>query len=97
MYLPGRDSLVISNSNLELECYNFASLQAATDNKVDAQKDITKEDPSSLKIIPEWICNLGEHPNHMIPHLNRYTRQTDIVVTGENTYFILNEKGEIRY
>ena len=47
MYLSGRDSLVISNSNLELECYNFASLQAATDNKVDAQKDITKEDPSS--------------------------------------------------
>lgn len=33
----------------------------------------------------------------MVTHLNRYTRQTDIIVTGETTLFVLNERGEIRY
>jgi hypothetical protein len=33
----------------------------------------------------------------MNAHLNRYTRTVDVVVTGENTFFVLNDKGEIRY
>ncbi len=90
-YLPSRDCVVIANSELELECYSFASLQAATDNKIEENKE------ALTKIFPEWKCNLGEQVGCLKVHLNRYTRQHDIVVTTDQTYFIINEKGEIRY
>lgn len=94
VYLQSRDSVVIQNSNLEIECYNFQSLQiAAEKNKVEDHKDSSNE----RKITPDWVCNIGEQPQHMVTHLNRYTRQTDIIVTGETSLFVLNERGEIRY
>ena len=82
---------MIANSELELECYSFASLQAATDNKIEENKE------ALTKIFPEWKCNLGEQVGCLKVHLKRYTRQHDIVVTTDQTYFIINEKGEIRY
>jgi len=35
VHLVSRESIVITNTNLELECYKYESMQAFTDNKVD--------------------------------------------------------------
>lgn len=40
---------------------------------------------------------MGESVGNLRIHLNRYTRQHDICVTCDSTYFIVNDKGEIRY
>lgn len=39
VHLPITDSLVIANSNMEIECFKFTSLKSATDNKINAQKE----------------------------------------------------------
>ena len=94
-YLPSRDAVVVANSNLELECYNFGSLQAMTDNKVDASRQ--NQDESNMRVKPEWKCNLGEQAGHCFVMMNRYSRQYDLTVTGDHTLFVINERGEIRY
>jgi PTHB1 N-terminus len=38
IYASSIDSLVITNSNLEIECYRYPSLQAATNNNLAQQK-----------------------------------------------------------
>lgn len=49
MYASNIDSIVISNTALEVECYNFSTLNAlASDTK---EKEAMK---------PEWTCNIGE-------------------------------------
>lgn len=47
--------------------------------------------------MPDWTCNLGEQPNFVAVHLNRYTRQYDIVVACDQTFFIANDRGLLRY
>lgn len=51
-----------------------------------------------MKVKPAWICNIGEQARHIQIRFNKYTQQTDVVVLGENSLFILNENsGKIRY
>lgn len=98
--MPTSDSLVIANSNLEIECYKFTSLKAATDNKINAQKEaqsVTEDGKSMTKLEPEWICNIGEQAMHMALHLNKYSNCYDIVISCETEIFILTEIGKIRY
>lgn len=64
-----------------------------TDNKVSE----SAAQATDFRVKVEWICNLGEQPNHVAVHLNRYTRKYDLVVTGDSTFFIVDEHGQIRY
>ena len=101
LHLPISDSLVIANSNLEIECYKFTSLKSATDNKINAQKEAyaaTEDGKSAQKQLnPDWISNIGEQAMHMVLHLNQYSNSHDIVVSCEQQVFILTDQGEIRY
>lgn len=49
------------------------------------------------RLEPDWTCNLGEQAHHMVYHWNKITKKYDIVVVCEQTFFVINEKGEIRY
>jgi Bardet-Biedl syndrome 9 protein len=52
----------------------------------------------STRLEPTWVCNLGEQPSNMVYHYNKLSKKNDIVVTGEQTFFVLNEAdGRIRY
>jgi Bardet-Biedl syndrome 9 protein len=54
---------------------------------------------SQRRLQPEWVANLGEHPQEIF--VARFSRsltssQSDIVVLGERTLFCLKETGAIR-
>lgn len=95
--IPNAETLVIANSNLEIECYKFTTLKVATDNKINAQKEAQMQDGKQNKLVPDWVVNVGEQPMHMVTHLNKYMNFHDIVVSCESTVLVLTELGEIRY
>lgn len=92
-YLPGpfiyakeSDSFIISNTNFEIECYRYSTLNM----HVNTGKD--------KKIKPDWIWNIGEQAFHMHYHKNKNTKKHDIVIVGTQTLFILSEgAGKLRY
>ena len=92
-YLPGpliyakhSDSFIISNTNFEIECYRYSTLNMI----VNAAKD--------KKVKPDWVCNIGEQAFHMHYHKNKNTKKYDIVVVGTQTLFIVTEGGgKLRY
>jgi len=46
----------------------------------------------------QWTSNIGEQARQIRVHDNKYTEQTDILVLGESSFFILTElSGEIRF
>lgn len=47
--------------------------------------------------MPEWTANLGEQPMHITIQANEYSNVNDIVVTCEQTWFVLTQHGQIRY
>ncbi len=92
-YLPGpviyakqSDSFIVSNTNLEIECYRYSTLNM----------QVEAGDKKTIKA--DWICNIGEQAFHMNYHKNKNTKSHDIVVIGTQTMFILTEGGgKIRY
>lgn len=96
-HLPSNDSLVIANSNLEIECYSYQSLQAFTNNDISKQKDNFENNENAAVLQPAWIANLGEQSNHMKTHLNKYTEKYDVVVACDQSLFILTDEGTLRY
>jgi len=49
------------------------------------------------KLHPDWVCNLGEIAHHILYHWNKITKKHDIIVVCEQTFFVVNETGHIRY
>ena len=96
-YFSQTDSIMVANSNLEIESYKFTSLQTQGKNNIDQQKQAQQKDDKAEKATPDWVVNLGENPYHMIVHNNRHSRKQDLVVTCDQSMFILTEKGKIRY
>lgn len=45
----------------------------------------------SIKLEPTWVCNIGEQATHVVYHRNKISSKNDIVVVGEQTFFVLNE------
>lgn len=82
--------VIISNSKLEIESYNFNSLKVNTNNNIEEQKERQERD-EKLKIETEWVCNIGEQARQIRMHFNKYTQLFDVVVLGENSLFILND------
>ena len=90
------DALIIANSNLELECYKYSTLQAATNNNIAQQKAIQEGGKGRVEAM--WVANIGEMPTQIVLHDNKISQKKDLVVVGEQTLFILNEAdGRIRY
>jgi Bardet-Biedl syndrome 9 protein len=93
-YLPGpliyakhSDAFVISNTNFEIECYRYSTLNMLVNSG---------KDKKSVKA--DWTCNIGEQAFHMHYHKNKNTKKFDIVVVGTQTLFILTEgAGKLRY
>ena len=92
-------TIIVANSNLEVECYRYVALQATSRNNIDAQKEAQQkeEGPAPQRIEPEWTCNLGEQPMLMVTHYNRYTETKEVLVSCEQSIFIITDKGGIRY
>lgn len=92
-YLPGpliyakqSDSFIVSNTNLEIECYRYSTLNM----------QVEARDKKTIKA--DWTCNIGEQAFHMHYHKNKNTRKYDIIVIGTQTLYILTEGGgKIRY
>jgi len=93
LYAQDIDSVVIANSNMEIECYNYHSMKAFTNNDLERQKESQAKEELKSKIDPTWTTNIGEQARQMRFHSNRYSRQNDIVVLGEQTLFVLVEHG----
>ena len=54
--------------------------------------------PAKQRLEPHWIANLGEQASHLVYHMNKTSKKYDVVVVGEQTFFVLNEQdGRIRY
>ena len=47
----------------------------------------------SQRVVPEWICNVGEQPMCMVAHDNMYTNTKEVVVTGDQSIFVITDKG----
>jgi hypothetical protein len=61
-FLPGpiiyssvTDSIILSNSSLEIEAYRYSTLNA-------------KAGQDKSKLLPDWICNIGEQAFHIVYH-----------------------------
>jgi Bardet-Biedl syndrome 9 protein len=102
-YSATSKNVMLANSKLEIECYSYDSLKIFTNNNVIQQRlsmagGEQNKEKDKIKIKPAWICNIGEQARHIQIHFNKYTQQSDVVVLGENSLFILNENsGSIRY
>ena len=99
-YSKNGESVIIANSNLEVECYSYQSMKVFTNNDIDKQRDgqAREDDKKKSRMEASWIANLGEQPRQIKMHANRYTEQCDVIVLCESTLFVLNElSGRIRY
>lgn len=98
VYSKNIDSIIIANSNLEVESYNFNSMKASTNNDLEQQKQIQSQENKKALIQPSWVANIGEQARQIRLHLNIYLQHHDIVVLGEQSLFILSEHGgKLRY
>jgi len=98
LYSANSRSIIIANSNLEVECYNYQSMKAFTNNDIDGQKEGQAAGEKKSALQPTWTANIGEQAREMRVHFNRYLQSADIVVLGEQSFFILNEHGgKLRY
>jgi|TARA_B110001450_G_C17517196_1_gene438980 hypothetical protein len=98
LYSANAGSIIIANSNLEVECYNYQSMKAFTNNDIDGQKEGQAAGEKKSALQPTWTANIGEQAREMRVHFNRYLQSADLVVLGEQSFFILNEHGgKLRY
>ena len=82
------DSLIIANSNLEVESYNFNSMKAFTNNDLEQQKQMQlqiQENSNNKKaqVQPSWVANIGEQARQIELHYNIYLQNNEIVILAE--------------
>lgn len=110
-YVPKLDSFLLANTALELQCYKYQVLGAASgaEGKREEEEDgvgagigkgaAASASSASKKIQTDWSINLGEQLLKIC--VARYSRslaasQVDILVLGEHTLFTLKEQGTVR-
>jgi len=59
-YSNNSGCIMIANSKLEIECYNYLSMKTFTNNDIEAQKDAQAKDEKKAIFEPTWVCNIGE-------------------------------------
>ena len=87
-YLNQKDSLIISNTAYEIECYSFNSLATL---KNDNASQIVK----SFNHI--WKVNLGELSTQMQVIYNDINKREEIVVLSETLLNLINSNGTLLY
>ena len=87
-YLNQKDSLIISNTAYEIECYSFNSLATL---KNDNASQIVK----SFNHI--WKVNIGELSTQMQVIYNNINKREEIVVLSETLLNLINSNGTLLY
>jgi Bardet-Biedl syndrome 9 protein len=77
------DGIILQNSSMEIEFYNYSSLVSHANSQKEGKK-----------LIPEWAVNIGEQALE-IEIFPRNAAILDIVVLTENMLFVLSQKGSI--
>ena len=87
-YLNTKDSLVISNTAYEIECYSFNSLA-------------TLKNDNSSQIVKQfnhiWKVNLGELSTQIQIVFNKINKREEIVVLTETLLNLINSNGTLLY
>ena len=87
-YLNQKDSLVISNTAYEVECYSFNSLATL-------KNDINTQAVKQFNHI--WKVNLGELSTQIQVVFNKINRREEIVVLSETLLNLINSNGTLLY
>ncbi|KAH3756623.1 protein PTHB1 [Pelomyxa schiedti] len=100
-YVSQTDSIVMYNSQMQLECFKYSSLVSAT---AEERKPSKGEDRSGSIVMQkhlqvDWVANLGEHVQFLFP--GRFSSslrppQIDIIAICERHIFCLTEGGQLR-
>ena len=87
-YLNQKDSLIISNTAYEIECYSFNSLATL---KNDMSSQIVKQ------FNHIWKVNIGELSTQIQVVFNKINRREEIVVLSETLLNLINSNGTLLY
>ena len=86
-YINQKDSLVISNTAYEIECYSFNSLATLKADKISSVKQCNHS----------WKVNLGELATQIQIVYNKINRREEIVVLSETLLNLINSNGTLSY
>ena len=87
-YLNTKDSLIISNTAYEIECYSFNSLATL-------KNDISSQTIKQLNHI--WKVNIGELSTQIQVVFNKINRREEIVVLSETLLNLIDSNGNLLY
>ena len=87
-YINQKDSLVISNTAYEIECYSFNSLATLKNDK---------SSQTVKQLNHAWKVNLGELSTQIQVVYNKISRKEEIVVLTETLLNLINSNGTLLY
>ena len=87
-YINQKDSLVISNTAYEIECYSFNSLATLKNDK---------SSQTVKQLNHAWKVNLGELSTQIQVVYNNISRKEEIVVLTETLLNLINSNGTLLY
>ena len=87
-YLNQKDSLIISNTAYEIECYSFNSLATL-------KNDMSSQTVKQFNHI--WKVNIGELSTQIQVVFNKINRREEIVVLSETLLNLINSNGTLLY
>ena len=87
-YINQKDSLVISNTAYEIECYSFNSLATLKNDK---------SSQTVKQLNHAWKVNLGELSTQIQVVYNKLSRKEEIVVLTETLLNLINSNGTLLY
>ena len=88
-YINQKDSLVISNTAYEIECYGFNTLATLKNDNTSSQ--------SMRQSTHIWKVNIGELTTQMQIVFNNINRREEIVVLSETLLNLINANGSLLY
>ena len=87
-YLNQKDSLIISNTAYEIECYSFNNLATL-------KNDMSSQTVKQFNHI--WKVNIGELSTQIQVVFNKINRREEIVVLSETLLNLINSNGTLLY
>ena len=91
-YLNKKDSIVISNTAYEIECYSFNNLASLKNSTVGAG-----EGGKVKEFNHTWKVNLGELSTQIQIILNKLSKKEEIVVLSETLLNLIDSNGVLLY
>ena len=90
-YLTKKDSLVISNTAYEIECYSFNNLASLKSSNLMGQANATKQFNHT------WKVNIGELSTQMQVIFNKINKREEIVILSETLLNLIDSNGVLLY